>query len=276
MSSTSSKPNLTRVRDNQRRSRARRKEYLQELEEKYRNCELMGAQASAEIQAAARKVLEENKQLRALLQSQGLTDEEIDTHLSSRVGGPSQPPPTAPVLETMLTTRKPCCGEQPETTPARSPQSVSALTPVSQFSEASNDRQHMAIRPAPFTTSGIPREIYSLAVPSTMPMPMPMPTVTDWNNSPLDPHLQFGPSLQSLWPDPGSSTPIDGPRQNDISSCDFAASMITSMRYDVSMDQVKQDLGCAPDQHCQIGNTRLFDVMDKYQDGDVLYSNNPR
>ncbi|KAF1817137.1 hypothetical protein P152DRAFT_382253, partial [Eremomyces bilateralis CBS 781.70] len=62
-----------RIRDNQRRSRARRKEYLQELEEKYRHCEQMGVEASAEIQAAARKVLDENKKLRAILQQRGLS-----------------------------------------------------------------------------------------------------------------------------------------------------------------------------------------------------------
>ncbi|KAF2083285.1 hypothetical protein K490DRAFT_18352, partial [Saccharata proteae CBS 121410] len=62
-----------RIRDNQRRSRARRKEYLQELETKYRNCEQKGVEASAEIQAAAKRVLEENRRLRALLRQQGLS-----------------------------------------------------------------------------------------------------------------------------------------------------------------------------------------------------------
>ncbi|KAF2838760.1 hypothetical protein M501DRAFT_907401, partial [Patellaria atrata CBS 101060] len=65
------KDHLARIRDNQRRSRARRKEYLQELEWKYRNCEQLGVEASAEIQLAARRVLEENKRLRALLKQKG-------------------------------------------------------------------------------------------------------------------------------------------------------------------------------------------------------------
>ncbi|CAD0016985.1 unnamed protein product [Aureobasidium pullulans] len=72
------KANLARIRDNQRRSRARRKEYLQELETKYRSCEAVGAEASAEIQAAARKVLDENKRLRRLLRQQGFSDADID------------------------------------------------------------------------------------------------------------------------------------------------------------------------------------------------------
>lgn len=69
---------LARVRDNQRRSRARRKEYLQELETKYWTCEQVGVGASAEIQAAARQVVNENKRLRALLMKYGISSREIN------------------------------------------------------------------------------------------------------------------------------------------------------------------------------------------------------
>ncbi|KAF1821778.1 uncharacterized protein K489DRAFT_299098, partial [Dissoconium aciculare CBS 342.82] len=62
-----------RIRDNQRRSRARRKEYLQDLEVRFRNCEQLGVEASAEIQAAARRVVDENKRLRMLLKQRGLS-----------------------------------------------------------------------------------------------------------------------------------------------------------------------------------------------------------
>ncbi|EME40461.1 hypothetical protein DOTSEDRAFT_101639, partial [Dothistroma septosporum NZE10] len=64
-------------RDNQRRSRARRKEYLSELESKYQNCERVGVEANAEIQTAARLVLADNKRLRAMLKSLGISDADI-------------------------------------------------------------------------------------------------------------------------------------------------------------------------------------------------------
>ncbi|KAH7394653.1 hypothetical protein BKA66DRAFT_409937, partial [Pyrenochaeta sp. MPI-SDFR-AT-0127] len=48
-----------RIRDNQRRLRARHKEYLQELEAKIRGFEQIGIEASSEIQTAARKVLDD-------------------------------------------------------------------------------------------------------------------------------------------------------------------------------------------------------------------------
>ncbi|KAF2217274.1 hypothetical protein CERZMDRAFT_2643, partial [Cercospora zeae-maydis SCOH1-5] len=68
---------LARIRENQRRSRQRRKEYLNELEAKYRNCELVGIGASAEIQAVARQVAEENRRLRGLLVKYGVPVSEI-------------------------------------------------------------------------------------------------------------------------------------------------------------------------------------------------------
>lgn len=73
---------LARVRDNQRRSRARRKEYLQEVEGRLRECEQTGVELSAEIQIAARKVAEENKRLRMLLVRRGVTLEELAMFLN--------------------------------------------------------------------------------------------------------------------------------------------------------------------------------------------------
>lgn len=90
---------LARIRDNQRRSRARRKEYLQELETKFRICEQTGAEASSEIQSAARAVADENKRLRLLLQSYGIVDPELPN------GHQSLP---AANLDRVMNVRKPC------------------------------------------------------------------------------------------------------------------------------------------------------------------------
>ena len=81
--SSKEKANLARIRDNQRRSRARRKEYLQELEARLRQCELQGIEASSEIQMAARRVADENKKLRGLLAQHGVGDDTIETYLET-------------------------------------------------------------------------------------------------------------------------------------------------------------------------------------------------
>ncbi|PHH69412.1 hypothetical protein CDD80_6751 [Ophiocordyceps camponoti-rufipedis] len=90
------KDNLARIRDNQRRSRARRREYLQELEQRLRVYELQGIEASTEVQMAARRVAEENRQLRELLNRHGVADNHIALFLQSGLvvspdAGPVQP-----------------------------------------------------------------------------------------------------------------------------------------------------------------------------------------
>ncbi|KAI1395901.1 hypothetical protein F4819DRAFT_167804 [Hypoxylon fuscum] len=77
------KANLTRVRDNQRRSRARRKEYVQELEKQLRVHKDRGTEVSSKIQQAARKVAEDNKKLRVLLNSLGFNNERIGCFLQT-------------------------------------------------------------------------------------------------------------------------------------------------------------------------------------------------
>ena len=70
-----------RNRENQRRSRARRKDYIQELEQKLRQYELAGVKATTEVQGAARKVAEENISLRALLGLYGADNGRIEAFL---------------------------------------------------------------------------------------------------------------------------------------------------------------------------------------------------
>ncbi|QIW98959.1 hypothetical protein AMS68_004477 [Peltaster fructicola] len=94
--------NLARIRDNQRRSRARKKEYITELEERYRACEQVGIEASAEMQAAARRVIEENRFLRTLLKQHGYTDPDIDRAIQE--GTSSMP--SVPNLEALFGQRK--------------------------------------------------------------------------------------------------------------------------------------------------------------------------
>ncbi|KAK5998344.1 hypothetical protein PT974_00723 [Cladobotryum mycophilum] len=79
--------------NNQRRSRARRREYIQELEQRLRTFELQGVEASAEVQMAARRVAEENRQLRELLNKHGFGDEYIAQYL--QVGTVAPPDPSS-------------------------------------------------------------------------------------------------------------------------------------------------------------------------------------
>jgi hypothetical protein len=69
------------VRDNQRRSRARHREYVDALRARLLRHEREGAQASAEVQRAARAVARENALLRRLVASCGVADAAVAEYL---------------------------------------------------------------------------------------------------------------------------------------------------------------------------------------------------
>ncbi|KAI0890345.1 uncharacterized protein GGS22DRAFT_194460 [Annulohypoxylon maeteangense] len=78
-----SEPDLVRIRNNQRRSRARHKKYVADLEERLRQCETKGVEANSQIQQAARKVVQENRRLSGLLNNLGFDNEKISYFLQT-------------------------------------------------------------------------------------------------------------------------------------------------------------------------------------------------
>ncbi|KAI9843932.1 MAG: hypothetical protein M1838_002399 [Thelocarpon superellum] len=75
---------LGRIRENQRRSRTRRREHMQEMQQRLRQYELHGVEASTALQAAARKVACENQCLRDMLSERGVTSQQIDAVLARK------------------------------------------------------------------------------------------------------------------------------------------------------------------------------------------------
>lgn len=73
--------NASRLRENQRRSRARKKEYLLSLEARFQACQRTGIEANVDIQIAAKRVVRENLILRGMLKMRGVTDGEIEKTL---------------------------------------------------------------------------------------------------------------------------------------------------------------------------------------------------
>lgn len=75
-------------RDNQRRSRARRREYIEALQERVQQYERRGVEASLQMQQAAKAVALENQMLRGLLHARGVSQQEIDAYRwrFSRIG----------------------------------------------------------------------------------------------------------------------------------------------------------------------------------------------
>ncbi|KAK6535851.1 hypothetical protein TWF281_000101 [Arthrobotrys megalospora] len=99
------KPAKARIRDNQRRSRANKKEYIASLEQKLAEYNAQGVQATIEMQTAARAVALENERLRMLLNEVGVSPERVTSYLQS-FGVPSEPQSQKPEIA-----KQPLCGK---------------------------------------------------------------------------------------------------------------------------------------------------------------------
>ncbi|KAK9380747.1 uncharacterized protein V2V93DRAFT_236489 [Kockiozyma suomiensis] len=82
----SSSEHLARIRENQRRSRARKREYVTDLESKIKGCQEEGLQLNVQIQRVARRVVEENKKLRELLANMGVDEWTVEEYLQNNSG----------------------------------------------------------------------------------------------------------------------------------------------------------------------------------------------
>ena len=85
--------NLIRVRNNQRRSRARRREYVAELERKVQQCNTNGVQPCTPSVVPRDTILrleEENRKLRELLAIAGVEQTLVDIHLNTGSGAPRE------------------------------------------------------------------------------------------------------------------------------------------------------------------------------------------
>ncbi|KAM0717439.1 hypothetical protein Q7P37_007291 [Cladosporium fusiforme] len=268
--------NLARIRDNQRRSRARRSEYLKDLESRYRNCEQVGVSASAEIQAAAKSVVEENRRLRNLLKAYGIPDAEID-RASGRRGSIA-----ATDLEAMVNSRRPCgpddgCQSEPaqniqphQTQPIQSTQQPSCQPILGQ-------QPTLNIRP----------DIATQQFPNQIPSPCSLPDGkrSHDHESPLFQVIQQNPHIpcpiyetpvgdyQYLAPDfNGSGYPAPQPQPphtqyEGLSSCQIAANNIRTFSPNAGYE-LEQELGCrAPGEECSVPNLRVFSVIDRYTGG---------
>ncbi|KAK9325464.1 hypothetical protein V1517DRAFT_314209 [Lipomyces orientalis] len=181
----SSTDHLARIRENQRRSRARKREYVADLEEKIRSCQEEGLQLNIQIQRTARRVVEENRKLRELLSKAGFDERAVEDWLKSNESGDFlSAPPRSKEEEDILKDKHPCltCGIAPakkatNKLPPANPQISVASATSAQITTASSIPQHVSIAPAPSsdTTASLNTNIaYQQQVPIT---PISAPTI---------------------------------------------------------------------------------------------------
>ncbi|KAJ5464736.1 uncharacterized protein N7458_000422 [Penicillium daleae] len=232
----SSSPTLTRVRDNQRRSRARRKEYIQSLEQRLRSFESLGVVASKEIQQAGRKVAKENALLRSLLVLRGVTQDEIETFLKSHTE------------DTPRVVPSPASAISRPVTPSLGP---SIYFGVSQ--EISDEKSNTLpiaqdIDERQVTFHGPPIEVRTFANGHELTMNQtstPQPANIPANISAVQ---QFNRAHRE---------------KGHFTSCESAARMIASLRGDSDTHDLRSELGCGGEASCMVKNLNLFEMLDK-------------
>ncbi|KAL8716848.1 MAG: hypothetical protein Q9225_005851 [Loekoesia sp. 1 TL-2023] len=241
---------LNRIRDNQRRSRARRKDYMEELEKRVQTFERLGVQAGVELQTAARKVARENYLLRTLLGHHGVTSTEIETYLRGTDDDP---------------------------------RAVSSASP-SQAGTTSTLHQHLLSGTAGHFPA-LERKALVEAQLEHRHRPTPTVAASDSSNTPpppamLNPIPQSSrckvshPSTFSQSPLPSSSFERGGKydgsgrkaqvgKMDDATSCETAAWIIASLRGHDNAEEVRAELGCSSNEDCTVENMKIFNAMDR-------------
>ncbi|KAK2865118.1 hypothetical protein FQN49_003896 [Arthroderma sp. PD_2] len=213
----------SRVRENQRRSRARRKEYIQDLETRLQRYERHGVDVTIEVQAAARKVAKQNAMLRSLLNSLGVSDIKIDDYLLHAEGNSSASvPEKRPAVIPHTTTQTHAdiaapidCPRSQEPQKSWLPDADTAHNPVRQACSGDSVGQ-------------------------------------------ADPKLEDGesPNRVSLG---RSSTAWE----DNMTPCEEAARIIAGMRGNCDEEVVRAELGCSADMSCMVGNMNIFQALDR-------------
>ncbi|KAK9576878.1 hypothetical protein V6Z93_010326 [Aspergillus fumigatus] len=221
-----------RVRENQRRSRARRKEYIRDLELRVRRFESLGVEATLEIQAAGRKVATENALLWKLLRHHGVTQEEILEYIKAHAVGY---PPCNQYSTPSPTTRGDHLWRL----------GVSQPTPC--LPEGNSSLQQMTVRKV-----ALPPLSDSLAKRQG-------DLLRDQSSSVEQPTAQ-GITL------PGASKIEqlnEGQYTGQSTPCETAARIIMTMRGSPDIREVRSELGCHSESNCMVRNMDIFEVLDK-------------
>jgi hypothetical protein len=244
-----------RVRDNQRRSRARRKQYIHELEESLMQLQKQGIRATEEVQLAGRRAAEENKGLRSLLKLHGLTDADINGYLYPKSDQTSSAScdtyshiSTPGPISTRRQTQS-CSGIAKDT------QNYSAEEyPHSQHDLIQRHTSH------PFSeneslasnVASVPnRDIHETAPSRRTPEARTDPTTVHS----VDDSVRLEISMTA-------SRSNDSGDRGQMTSCDTAINIIAGMRGYRDMNDARQELGCTSP-NCVVKNLTLFDLLDR-------------
>ncbi|KAF2871221.1 hypothetical protein BDV95DRAFT_607487 [Massariosphaeria phaeospora] len=278
-------PASIRIRENQRRSRARRKELVSDLQKRVDTYQLKGVAATQEMQRAARVVVRENVRLRNLLARYGASQQEVDRHLRSfndvdAINGGAasntvnvmaliQNAAVENALDPLLDTAPAC------TQGHHLGEKMANADQVSSVDQSNSSPLHTPERdptPALFDVRPIERDSTPRAGIQFEP---PVTKVAD-SPSDAQAHREASTCTPSAVEKLGSCTntvdcfcpPTTIARREPSASgleisCETAAAIIAEMRGDGDRDSIRTSLGCNGPGDCTIKNSTVLQIMDE-------------
>ncbi|TDZ29584.1 hypothetical protein CTRI78_v010710 [Colletotrichum trifolii] len=262
---TDKSANAIRIRDNQRRSRARHKEFVDELQRKVQEYEKRGIEASVQMQKAARDVSIENARLKALLASRGVSSDQVEAYLKSfdeeSKASPAAPLPATlpPILSTPVVL---------EPSPTQLPSLQEHLSKARFSSEPETEangakRKYgdtllppvLTLTPTPDVQQAAPLDKLTLLANASLNRQQP-PQQQDLRRSPsFHDRSQTPPPRHADAHRPPAASP------NEM-SCNTAARIIADMQ-GYADERTRLALGCRnSDDECLVKNTNVFRVLD--------------
>ncbi|KAL8720920.1 MAG: hypothetical protein Q9181_007818, partial [Wetmoreana brouardii] len=226
-----------RIRESQRRARARRKELIDDLKSRIRDYEAQGVMATAQVQEAARKVLLENRRLRALLVEKGVPTAEIKASLHGYEYDASS------------------------TVPLATPESADIIDTQCQAALSVDIQQ-----PVEMHASDTTNQLVSAGSPPTMPMDIGLESASQAGKNGKS--VGSSSDTKLLRPDEqaekdlGRGKPVPGQAQSSETECSVTANILADFRGHGDAEQARAELGCLHTAQCSITNVALLHALD--------------
>ncbi|EAQ89478.1 predicted protein [Chaetomium globosum CBS 148.51] len=229
-----------RIRNNQRRSRARHREFVDELKAKVREYERQGVQATLDMRQAARKVALENSRLRSLLASRGVTDEEISHYLAQFEDRASVGLPTAaPTPQTDASPRLPVGSDSGLLSSDRNVPDVEPASGLNTLAVAADtSARQTCCGPTTQCTPDEGRGVQSAAA-------------------------EVPPQGHPASPSPSPNKPNTTTTSHLEMSCTAAAHIMANMYRHGNSELAREALGCSGPEECYVKNTLVFQLLDR-------------
>lgn len=278
----SANPAAARIRENQRRSRARRKEYVEGMEKRLGELERRGVEATLEMQQAARTVAVENSRLRLLLQREGVSTADVTSFLDTFAHEDQQHAAQVAAQQQQQLQQQ---QQQQQFVDDRSDDDqktevdapwTSSMPPNHPSSSASSnggsgshlhhrdlvDKLSVLAEASVSSESGHRTSSDSSVASPHSSRTVTMPTTPAQHYPPHHHHHHHHDDHVSHNHHHHHSHQGKPPSSPMLMSCNTAAQIIAQMQGTGSTDHYKAKMGCKQECECLVKNTLLFQIMD--------------